>query len=50
VLVPLTVIACGWLIARSSPRELRDIGIALALGLVLLGAGTWWSRRGRRAH
>jgi amino acid transporter len=50
VLVPLTVIACVWLIARSSPRELRDIGIALVLGLVLLGAGTWWSRRGRRAH
>jgi len=31
----LTVAACLWLLVQSSPRELRDVGIALALGLVV---------------
>jgi amino acid transporter len=39
VVVALVVIA--WLFANASARELRDVGIAMALGFVLL----WWGRR-----
>lgn len=45
VVVPLTVVACVWLIACSSPRELRDVGIALVLGLMVYGAGAAWLAR-----
>ncbi|WP_207914982.1 APC family permease [Luteimonas arsenica] len=41
--VALAVIA--WLLAQGSARELRDVAIAMALGLVLL----WWGGRGRVA-
>jgi amino acid transporter len=37
VVVPLTVAACVWLIVASSGRELRDVGIAVAIGLVVYG-------------
>ena len=43
IVVALAVIA--WLLAQGSAGELRDVGIAMALGFVLL----WWGRRsGRR--
>ena len=35
----------AWLLAQGSARELRDVAIAMALGLVLL----WWGGRGRVA-
>lgn len=42
IVVPFTVAACAWLMITSSPREQRDLGIALALGLVVYGAGRAW--------
>jgi amino acid transporter len=37
VVVPLTVVACVWLIVASSGRELRDVSIAVVVGLLILG-------------
>lgn len=34
----LTIAACLWLLAQSGPGDLRDVGIALAIGLVLHAA------------
>jgi len=31
----LTIAACLWLLAQSGPRDLRDVGIALAIGLLV---------------
>jgi amino acid transporter len=45
VVVPLTVAACVWLIVASSGRELRDVAIAAAIGLVVYGVGAA-ARRG----
>lgn len=47
--VPFTVIACGLLIARSSVRELRDVVIALVLGLAVYGLGALATRRSSSA-
>ena len=41
----LAIAACAWLLSNSEPRELRDTGIAIAVGLALYGAETLWRRR-----
>ena len=40
----MTITACLWLIVRSSPRELRDMVIALVLGWVLYAARRFTTR------
>ena len=45
VVVPLTVAACVWLIVASSGRELRDVGIAAAIGLALYAIAALAARR-----
>jgi amino acid transporter len=46
LVVPLTIAACVWLLVASSGRELRDVAIAAAIGLVVYGVGAAVRRRG----
>jgi amino acid transporter len=48
VVVPVTAIACLWLIARSSVLELRSVAVALGLGLTVYAARVVWLLRRRR--
>lgn len=51
VVVPVTVVACLWLMARSSARELRDVAIALVVGLAVYAARVaWLARRSARSR
>lgn len=43
----LAMIACGWLLASSQPRELRDVGIAIGAGLVMYAARRMAAKRRR---
>jgi amino acid transporter len=49
VVVPLTVAACVWLIVASSGRELRDVAVAVGLGLLAYGIAELARRRSVRA-
>jgi len=49
VTVPFTIAASTWLMVRSSPRELRDVGVALLVGLVFHGVQQLVSRGARTA-
>ena len=48
VIVPLTALACVWLAASSKANELRDAGVALALGFVFYALRR--TRRGPAGH
>ena len=41
----VALVAIAWLFASVGVRELRDVGIAMALGLVLLALGRLGARR-----
>jgi amino acid transporter len=42
----VAIAACAWLLSRSAPRELRDVGLAVAVGLCVFAADRWWRARG----
>jgi len=47
LIVPVTVMGCLWLMTRSSANELRDVVIALLLGLMIYGLRVVWLGRRR---